>query len=64
MTTSAAHLTYKEVAELLNVKVGTVYSWVARSEIPHVRLGRRVVRFPREQVQQWLAARLVNPGQG
>lgn len=53
------NLTYQQVATYLNVKIGTVYSWVARGEIPHVRLGRRVVRFPKAEIQKWMAARLM-----
>jgi len=64
MGTNGANFTYKQVAELLNVKVGTIYSWVARGEVPYVRLGKRVVRFPQAEIEQWLAARLVTPGRG
>jgi excisionase family DNA binding protein len=49
------HLTYREAAEYLNLPLGTLYSLVHHREIPHVRLGRRLVRFSRSALVQWLA---------
>ena len=54
--------TYREVSELLNVRLGTLYSWVGRRQIPHLRLGPRVVRFSSTQIQQWLQSRSVSSG--
>ena len=53
------HLTYAAVAERLGVKVGTVYAWVSRKQIPHIRLGKRVVRFPADAIDEWLEAGFV-----
>jgi excisionase family DNA binding protein len=50
-------LTYKQLAEWWQIPVGTAYSWVARGCIPHVRLANRSVRFEREVLEAWLAAR-------
>lgn len=47
-------MTYRQAAELLQLPVGTVYSMVARRGIPHVRLGRRLVRFNRDDIDNWL----------
>lgn len=46
-------LNYREVAEMLGVPVGTVYAWVSRRALPHIRLGPRLVRFDREEIQRW-----------
>ena len=54
------HLTYSQTAERLGVKVGTLYAWVARKQIPHVRLGKRVVRFPEDELNAWIDARFVD----
>lgn len=56
------HLTYQQTAAYLGLSVGTLYSMVARHQIPHVRLGRRLVRFPKRELDAWLAARFVGPG--
>lgn len=40
-------LTVKEVATLLRVNVKTVYSEIAAGRLPHVQLGRRIIRIPR-----------------
>jgi len=52
-------LTYKQTAKLIGTTVNTVYSMVARRQIPHIRLGKRFVRFPRAELERWLQARLV-----
>jgi excisionase family DNA binding protein len=55
------YMTYKSLAELLNVPVDTLYCWVARQEIPHTRVGARVVRFRRDEIERWLEAKSVAP---
>ncbi len=48
-------LNYRQAAELVGVPLGTMYAWVNRRQIPHVRLGGRLVRFRREALEAWLA---------
>ena len=44
----------QELAEALNVKLGTVYSWISRGvDIPHVKIGGSV-RFREKAVMEWL----------
>jgi len=57
-------LTYDEVSEEFSVPKGTLFWWVARRAIPHVRLGPRSVRFRRPDLEQWLQARVVRPLDG
>jgi excisionase family DNA binding protein len=52
-------LGYHDAAAMLGVPVGTVYAWVARRRIPHVRLGPRLVRFRRAELERWIEARHV-----
>ena len=40
-------LTVKEAAHLLRVNIKTVYLEIATGRLPHVQLGRRVIRIPR-----------------
>lgn len=54
-------LTYSQAAELINVPLGTLYCWVHDRRIPFVRLGPRLVRFPRIELLQWLDAHRVQP---
>jgi excisionase family DNA binding protein len=42
-----------EVASLLGVNRKTVYDAAGRQEIPHRRLGRRVI-FSRQAIEAWL----------
>ena len=60
-TAIAGLLNYADASHLLNVKTGTLYSWVSRRVIPFVRLSPRVVRFKREEIEAWMGARSVEP---
>lgn len=42
-----------DVADLLGLSVGAVYSWARAGRIPHRRRGR-VVLFVRPEVEAWL----------
>jgi len=43
-----------ELATILNVRPGTVYSWISRGiDIPHVKVGG-TVRFREKAIQDWL----------
>jgi excisionase family DNA binding protein len=53
-------LTVAEVASLTRLKVPTIYAYAERRQIPHVKLGSRVL-FEREALAGWLAAKRVEP---
>ena len=55
--------TYDDVAKYVGVPKGTVYSWVRRRKIPFYRLGPRLVRFCRSEIETWLQARAVQPNE-
>ncbi len=52
-------LTAEEVARRVGVKTSTVYAWISRKTIPHVRISARLSRIPEDELDAWLAARLV-----
>ncbi len=54
-------LTYEQAARVLNIKLGTLYALVSQNRVPHVRLGRRLVRFSRSELQTWLSQHAVRP---
>jgi excisionase family DNA binding protein len=54
-------LTYDELHQITHLPKGTLYAMVAKGEIPHTRLGRRLVRFPRAEIMRWLRERTVLP---
>lgn len=51
-------LTVDQIAEMLQVKTGTVYQWVHEGFVPHIKLGR-LVRFNESEVMEWLRKRTV-----
>jgi excisionase family DNA binding protein len=48
------HLGYQKTSQVTGLPVGTLYWLVARRQIPHVRLGPRLVRFPLDDLLAWL----------
>jgi excisionase family DNA binding protein len=43
-----------QLAELLGVRPGTVYSWISRGiDVPHVKIAG-TVRFNEKSVKEWL----------
>jgi excisionase family DNA binding protein len=52
-----ALLTAAEVAAILRVSRRTVYHWASTGEIPSVELGKRTVRFRREDVGRLVTRR-------
>lgn len=57
------NLTYAEAALFLGIPTNTLYSMVAERRIPHIRLGRRFVRFSVPDLERWLREQAV-PAQG
>lgn len=53
-------LTYKQTAEVLGLPLGTLYSMVSKGQIPHFRMGGRLVRFSKDEIEKWLFAKHVN----
>ncbi len=46
-------VTIKEISEFLSVKASTLYAWVARGKIPHVRI-HGLIRFRPEEIDAWV----------
>ena len=42
-----------EVAQMLDVRPGTVYTWVSQRRIPFVKCGRST-KFDLEKIGQWI----------
>ena len=53
-------LTARQVGELLEVKVSTVYDWVHRGVIPYVKLNR-LVRFKKTDIFHWVDSHTLRP---
>jgi len=50
---------YAEAAQFLGLPRGTLYWLVSEKRVPHIRLGRRLVRFSVQELQNWLAEHAV-----
>ena len=53
-------LNYKEAAQYLSLKLGTIYAMVSRKQIPHIRLNGRLVRFNKSELDKWIKNREVH----
>lgn len=49
-------LTYDDLEKLIKVAKRTLRRWVARDEIPYIKIGRRI-RFSRPRIYDWLRER-------
>lgn len=49
-------LTPQQIADVLGVKISTIYQWTHQGFIPHVKLGR-LVRFNETAVMKWVEER-------
>lgn len=47
-------LNYKQVSELYGIPIGTLYLLVFQKRIPHIRLGKRFVRFSKNELDSWI----------
>ena len=54
-------LGYAEAARFLNIPIGTLDCWVHNKRIPHIRIGRRAIKFVRSQLCEWLEQHQVQP---
>ncbi len=54
-------LKIEDVAECLQLSVGTVYHLISQKRIPVVRISSRCVRFRREDIEKWVEERAVKP---
>jgi excisionase family DNA binding protein len=51
-------LTVKQVAERLNIQIGTVYKWAEANKLPCVKVGY-MLRFRPEHIERFLTEREV-----
>ncbi|WP_277587349.1 helix-turn-helix domain-containing protein [Psychrobacillus antarcticus] len=51
-TTKRITLTVNEVAELLGVSIGTIYTMARLKEIPHKKIRGRIL-FHKETIEKW-----------
>ncbi|MBX3159201.1 MAG: helix-turn-helix domain-containing protein [Deltaproteobacteria bacterium] len=56
---TSSRLRYPDAAEYIGIKIGTLRAMVHRRQVPHVRLGPRLVVFDVAALDLWLAAHAV-----
>lgn len=49
-------LTVDQLAQWLGISPKTIYGWTYRGLIPFERIGPKMVRFRREEIDRWLAS--------
>lgn len=55
------YLTPKDVAEILQVKIQTVYTWSRNGDgPPYWRIGPRMIRYRSDEFEVWLASTRAN----
>jgi excisionase family DNA binding protein len=46
-------ISIKELAEYLDIKIGTAYSWVYQKKINYFKMGR-LVKFDKTKLDEWI----------
>lgn len=52
-------LNIDELAEILGVAKATIYSWTSQNKIPHIKLGKRLLKFREQEVMDWVSKKSV-----
>ena len=52
-------MTIKDIAEYLQVKDRTVYSWINKGIIPHYKI-ESLIRFKENEINEWLSSKEVS----
>ena len=53
-------LDVKQCADVLRLKVSTIYALVHEQRIPHIKLGR-ALRFDPDRIREWIEAQTREP---
>jgi excisionase family DNA binding protein len=51
-------LTPEQVAEILQISKSSLCRLTKRGQIPHRRIGDRIVRYNRNEIEAWMKARI------
>jgi excisionase family DNA binding protein len=46
-------LTPKQLSDLLQIKLSTVYKWAHYEYVPYIKIGS-LLRFKKEKIEEWL----------
>ena len=52
-------MTIKDIAEYLQVKERTIYSWINKGIIPHYKI-ESTIRFKENEINEWLSSKEVS----
>jgi len=50
-------LTPEEVARIIKIGKRTLYYWIEKNFIPHIRINRKTIRFRAQDVEEFLNSR-------
>jgi excisionase family DNA binding protein len=50
-----------ELSAWLGIEKSTIYAWTSKKNIPHIKLGQKVLRFRLNEVLDWLSEKSVSP---
>ena len=60
-TTIENLLTIDELSEWLAIEKSTIYAWTSKKIIPHIKLGKKMLRFRVNEILDWLSEKSVSP---
>lgn len=48
------YISIEEAADYLGVKTSTVRSWIKNKGMPHYRVGGKLLKFKRSEIDEWI----------
>jgi excisionase family DNA binding protein len=47
-------LNINDLSEILGVTKATIYSWTSQNKIPHIKIGKRLLKFRESEILKWI----------
>jgi excisionase family DNA binding protein len=54
-------LTIEELSKWLGTEKSTIYAWTHKKMIPHIKLGKKMLRFRVNEILAWLSEKSISP---
>ena len=47
-------LNIDELSAILGVTKSTIYAWTSQNKIPHIKLGKKLLKFREDEIMAWI----------
>jgi excisionase family DNA binding protein len=50
------YISIEEAANYLGVKTSTIRTWIKNKNMPHYRVGGKLLKFKKSEIDQWISS--------